>query len=52
MDFDFSPLRDNWQYLLGGLGYTLALSIATVVGSFILGLAIALRWISFERYLD
>jgi polar amino acid transport system permease protein len=42
VDFDFSPLRDNWQYLLGGLGYTLALSIVTVVGSFILGLAMAL----------
>ena len=26
MEFDFSPLTENWRFLLGGLGVTLALS--------------------------
>ena len=52
MDFDFTPVLENWQYLLGGLGITLALSALTVVTSLVVGLAIALgrlygpRWLS------
>jgi polar amino acid transport system permease protein len=53
MDFDLSPLIDSWQYLAGGLGLTLLLSLATVACSLVLGGAIglarcygpaALRW--------
>jgi polar amino acid transport system permease protein len=42
MDFDFSPLLDSWQYLAGGLGLTLLLSLATVACSLVLGGAIGL----------
>src|ERR671912_232049 len=42
MEFDFSPLLDSWQFLASGLGLTILLSIAAVVSSFILGLAVAL----------
>ena len=53
MDFDLGPLVDSWQYLAGGLGLTLLLSLATVGCSLVLGGAIglarcyapaALRW--------
>jgi polar amino acid transport system permease protein len=53
MDFDLSPLLDSWQYLAGGLGLTLLLSLATVACSLVLGGAVglarcygpaALRW--------
>lgn len=53
MEFDLSPLIDSWQYLAGGLGLTLLLSLATVACSLVLGGAIglarcygpaALRW--------
>jgi polar amino acid transport system permease protein len=53
MDFDLSPLLDSWQYLAGGLGLTLLLSVATVACSLVLGGAVglarcygpaALRW--------
>jgi polar amino acid transport system permease protein len=53
MEFDLSPLLDSWQYLAGGLGLTLLLSLATVACSLALGGAIglarcygpaALRW--------
>jgi polar amino acid transport system permease protein len=42
MDFDFSPLTENWRYLLGGLGVTLALSAVTVLASLVVGTAVAL----------
>ncbi|MBB3454349.1 polar amino acid transport system permease protein [Rhizobium sp. BK313] len=42
MDFDFSPVLDSWQYLLGGFGVTLLLSAATVGFSLVLGTAVAL----------
>ena len=42
MEFDFSPLLDSWQFLASGLGLTILLSIAAVISSFILGLAVAL----------
>src|SRR5688572_3955523 len=42
MEFDFSPIAENWRYLLGGLGVTLALSGATIVASLIAGGVIGL----------
>ncbi|MFO1329416.1 MAG: amino acid ABC transporter permease [Rubrivivax sp.] len=42
MDIDLSPLTENWRFLLGGLGITLALSLLTIVGSAVAGLALAL----------
>ena len=42
MDFDFSPLLDSWQYLLGGLGITLLLSALTALASLVLGTALGL----------
>jgi len=42
MDFDLAPLSENWRFFLDGLGVTVALSIASAVGSIVLGLAIAL----------
>ena len=42
MDFDFSPLIDSWRFLASGLGLTILLSVAAVVCSFVLGLAVGL----------
>jgi len=42
VDFDFSPLLESWQYLLGGLGITLLLSALTALASFVLGIALGL----------
>jgi polar amino acid transport system permease protein len=42
MDFDFSPIIENWRYLLGGLGVTLALSAVTVLASLLLGTGIGI----------
>jgi polar amino acid transport system permease protein len=42
MSLDFSPLFDSWQFLLGGLGVTLALSALTIGLSLMLGGAIGL----------
>ncbi len=42
MDIDLSPLTENWRYLLDGLGLTLLLSLLTLVGSAVAGLALAL----------
>jgi polar amino acid transport system permease protein len=42
MDLDFSPLIDSWRFLASGLGLTILLSVAAVVCSFVLGLAVAL----------
>jgi polar amino acid transport system permease protein len=42
MDFDFSPIAENWRYLLGGFGLTVLLSLITVAASLVLGLAIGL----------
>ncbi len=41
MDFDFSPLFDNWRFFASGLGVTVALSVISAVSSILLGLAIA-----------
>ena len=42
MEFDFSPLLESWQFLLGGLGVTLLLALVTVVCSLVLGTVIGL----------
>ena len=42
MEFDFSPLVESWQFLLGGLGVTLLLALVTVVCSLCLGTIIGL----------
>ena len=42
MEFDFSPLLESWQYLLGGLGVTLLLSALTALGALVLGTALGL----------
>ncbi len=40
MSLDFSPVLQSWQFLLGGLGLTLALAALTVLCSLVLGGAI------------
>ncbi len=51
MEFDFSPIWDSCQFLLGGLGLTLLLSLMTVAMSLTVGGAIGLarcygpRWL-------
>ena len=42
MDFDFSPIADNWRFFASGLGVTVALSIISAVTSILAGLLIAL----------
>jgi len=52
MELDFSPLWDNRQYLLGGLGVTRWLSVLTLLSSALAGTVLALlrlygpRWIA------
>ncbi|MBT2324140.1 amino acid ABC transporter permease [Variovorax paradoxus] len=42
MDFDFSPIADNWRFFASGLGVTVALSLISAVTSILMGLLIAL----------
>ncbi len=42
MELDYSSVFDSWQFLLGGLGLTLALSVLTMLCSLVLGGAIGL----------
>ncbi|MFT3718164.1 amino acid ABC transporter permease [Pseudorhodoferax sp.] len=42
MDFDFSPIADNWRFFAGGLGITVLLSVVSAVTSIAAGLLIAL----------
>jgi len=51
MDFDFSPIIENWRFFAGGLGITVALSAITAVSSIALGLAIALLRLYGPRWL-
>jgi polar amino acid transport system permease protein len=51
MDFDFSPIVENWRFFAGGLGITVALSVITAVSSILLGLAIALLRLYGPRWL-
>jgi polar amino acid transport system permease protein len=51
MELDFSPLWDNRQYLLGGLGVTLWLSVLTLLCSALAGTALALLRLYGPRWL-
>ena len=51
MDFDFSPIVDNWRFFASGLGITVALSAVTAVSSILLGLVIALLRLYGPRWL-
>jgi len=42
MEFDFSPIAQNWRFLLAGLGVTVLLSAASAATSIALGLWVAL----------
>lgn len=42
MEFDLSPITENWRFFASGLGVTLALSLASAVASLLAGLVIAL----------
>lgn len=42
MEFDFSPILDNWGFLARGLWMTIELSVATIVAATLLGIAIGL----------
>ena len=42
MEFDFSPIVDNWRFLARGLQLTLLLALATAFCATILGMAVAL----------
>ena len=42
MEFDFSPIADNWRFFASGLGVTVALSLISAVTSILAGLVIAL----------
>lgn len=42
MEFDFSPIADNWRFFASGLGVTIALSLISAVTSILTGLVIAL----------
>jgi polar amino acid transport system permease protein len=42
MDFDFSPIAENWRFFASGLGVTIALSIISTISSMLAGLVIAL----------
>jgi polar amino acid transport system permease protein len=42
MEFDFSPIADNWRFFASGLGVTVALSLISAITSILAGLAIAL----------
>ncbi|QNK67545.1 amino acid ABC transporter permease [Variovorax sp. PAMC26660] len=51
MEFDFSPIVDNWRFFAGGLGVTVLLSIVSAVTSLLAGLAIALLRMYGPRWL-
>lgn len=52
MDFDFTAVLDSWQYLLGGLGVTILLSVLTVALSFVCGTAVGFGRIYGPRWLS
>ncbi|MCW5223323.1 amino acid ABC transporter permease [Verminephrobacter aporrectodeae] len=51
MDFDFSPIAENWRFFAAGLGVTLALSAVSAVTSIFAGLVIALLRLYGPRWL-
>jgi polar amino acid transport system permease protein len=52
MELDFSPIWESWQYLLGGVGITMGLSVLTLLSSALFGTGLALirlygpRWLA------
>lgn len=42
MQLDFTPVIESWQFLLGGLGLTLALAASTVLCGLLLGITVGL----------
>ena len=51
MDFDFSPIADNWRFFASGLGMTVLLSLVSAVTSLLAGLVIALLRLYGPRWL-
>jgi polar amino acid transport system permease protein len=51
MDFDFSPIADNWRFFASGLGMTVLLSVVSAVTSLLAGLVIALLRLYGPRWL-
>jgi polar amino acid transport system permease protein len=51
VEFDFSPVLDNWRFLASGLLMTLALSAATVAGAVVVGFAVGLARVYGPRWL-
>lgn len=51
MEFDFSPIVDNWRFFASGLGMTVLLSIVSAVTSLLAGLVIALLRMYGPRWL-
>jgi polar amino acid transport system permease protein len=51
MDFDFSPIADNWRFFASGLGMTVLLSIISAATSLLAGLVIALLRLYGPRWL-
>jgi His/Glu/Gln/Arg/opine family amino acid ABC transporter permease subunit len=52
MDFDFSPVIDNWRFLASGLLLTILLSVGAIAGALLVGSAVGLaraygpRWLA------
>jgi polar amino acid transport system permease protein len=51
MDFDFSPIADNWRFFASGLGMTVLLSVVSAATSLLAGLVIALLRLYGPRWL-
>ncbi|KQW57226.1 amino acid ABC transporter permease [Variovorax sp. Root411] len=51
MNFDFSPIADNWRFFTSGLGMTVLLSIVSAATSLLAGLVIALLRLYGPRWL-
>ena len=51
MNFDFSPIADNWRFFASGLGMTVLLSIVSAATSLLAGLVIALLRLYGPRWL-
>ncbi|MBZ9603287.1 amino acid ABC transporter permease [Phyllobacterium chamaecytisi] len=51
MEFDFSPIFENWRYLRDGLLITISLSVLSIIAASILGGAIGLARVYGPRWL-
>lgn len=38
--FDFRVIPENWQFIAGGIGFTLLITFASLIGSFVVGLIV------------